>query len=58
MAQHLRVDLDGRVYAACQPYISVDKYKGKRLVVHAVLVTCLACKERVAAARAMEKNGT
>jgi anti-sigma factor RsiW len=58
MAQHFRVDLDGRVYAACQPYISVESYKGKRLVVHAVLVTCPECKKQVAAARAMKEDGT
>lgn len=52
---HFRVDLDGRVFAACSPYLSAETYKGKRLVVHAVLVTCPACN---AAARAMKEQGT
>jgi hypothetical protein len=55
---HFRLDEDGRVYAACHPYISVESYKGKRLVVHAVLVTCSACRESIAAARAMKEHGT
>jgi hypothetical protein len=29
---HCRIDLDGRVYAACNPYISADSYRGRRLV--------------------------
>ena len=55
---HLRLDEDGRVYAACHPYISAESYKGKRLVSHAVLVTCPACRELIAAARAVMENGT
>jgi hypothetical protein len=53
---HFRVDLAGRVFAACAPQLSADKYKGKRLVVHAELVTCPACRELVAAARAKEQE--
>ncbi len=55
---HFRLDEDGRVYAACHPYISAESYKGKRLVVHAVLVTCPACRELIAAARAVKENRT
>jgi hypothetical protein len=55
---HLRLDEGGRVYAACHPYISADSYKGKRLVVHAILVTCPACRELIATARAVRENGT
>ena len=55
---HLRLDEGGRVYAACHPYISAKSYKGKRLVVHGVLVTCPACRELIAAVRAMKEQGT
>jgi hypothetical protein len=55
---HFRVDDEGRVYAACNPYINAESYKGKHLVVHAVLVTCPACRELIAAARAAKENGT
>jgi hypothetical protein len=55
---HFRFDEDGRVYAACNPYISAERYKGKRLVVLAVLVTCPACRELIAAARAVKENRT
>ena len=55
---HFRLDEGGRVYAACYPYISAESYKGKRLAVHAVLVTCPACRELIAAARAMKEQGT
>ncbi len=55
---HFRLDEGGRVYAACHPYISAESYKGKRLAVHAVLVTCPACRELIAAARAMKEQGT
>jgi len=55
---HFRIDEDGRVYAACNPYISAPSYRGKRLVVHAVLVTCPVCKELIAPARAHKESGT
>jgi hypothetical protein len=55
---HFRLDEDGRVYAACHPYISAESYKGKRLVVHAALVTCPACRELITAARAVKEQGT
>ncbi len=55
---HFRIDEDGRVYAACNPYISAPSYRGKRLVVHAVLVTCPVCKELIATARAQKESGT
>jgi len=55
---HFRLDEGGRVYAACHPYISAESYKGKRLVVHAVLVTCPACRELIAVAHAVKENGT
>src|SRR6266436_5585673 len=38
--------------------VSAESYKGKRLAVHAVLVTCPACRELIAAARAMKEQGT
>jgi hypothetical protein len=40
MAQHFRVDLDGRVFAACAPYLTVERHRGLRLAVHAVLISC------------------
>jgi hypothetical protein len=55
---HFRLDEGGRVYAACHPYISVESYKGKRLVVQAVLVTCRPCRELIADARAVKERGT
>ncbi len=55
---HFRIDEDGRVYAACNPYSSAPSYRGKRLVVHAVLVTCPVCKELIATARAQKESGT
>jgi hypothetical protein len=53
---HLRLDEDGRVYAACNPHISAPSCRGKRLVVHAVLVTCPVCKELIAPARAQKER--
>jgi hypothetical protein len=53
---HFRLDEGGRVYAACHPYISAPSYRGKRLVVHAVLVTCPVCKELIAPARAQKEK--
>ena len=55
---HFRLDEGGRVYAACHPYISAESYKGKRVVVQTVLVTCPACRELIATARAVKENGT
>ena len=55
---HLRLDEGGRVYVACHPYISAESYRGKRLVVHAILVTCPACRELIAAARSVKESGT
>jgi len=55
---HFRLDEDGRVYAACHPYISAESYKGKRLVVQAAPVTCRPCRELIADARAVKERGT
>ena len=55
---HFRVDLDGRVFAACAPHLSAETYKGKRLAVHALLVKCPACKELIEAARKLKESGT
>jgi hypothetical protein len=46
------------LYTACNPYISAPSYRGKRLVVHAVLVTCPVCKDLIAPARAQKESGT
>jgi hypothetical protein len=55
---HFRIDEDGRVYAAYNPYISAPSDRGKRLVVQAGLVTCPVCKELIAPARAQMESGT
>jgi hypothetical protein len=56
---HFRIDLDGgRVFAACAAHLSAETYKGKRLVVHAGLVSCLECMKQIAAACAVKEQGT
>jgi hypothetical protein len=55
---HFRIDLDGRVFAACAPYLTVEHHRGLRLAVHAVLITCPRCRELVQAARAVTESGT
>ena len=55
---HFRIDLDGRVFAACAPHLTVAHPRGLRLAVHAVLISCPRCKELVKAARELKEGGT
>jgi len=52
------IDMDGRVFAACAPHLSVAHHRGLRLAVHAVLIPCPRCKELVKAARALKESET
>lgn len=46
-----RIDLDGQGFAACAPYLTVERHRGLRLAVHPpVLITCPLCQELVQAA--------
>lgn len=51
---HFRVDLDGRVFAACSPHLTVATHHGPRLAVHAKLISCPRCQALIAQARAKE----
>jgi hypothetical protein len=55
---HFRIDLDGRVFAACAPHLTVARHRGPQLAVNAVLISCPRCKDLVKAARAPKWSGT
>lgn len=55
---HFRIELVGRVFPACAPYLTVEHHRGHRLAVHAVLISCPRCKDLVEAARDLKESGT